>query len=139
MKFGCVNVNSLVNKVLYLRHMIGEHDLSVIAVCKTWLVPSVSSSFVSIDEFRVVREDGSLIVIKHGCCLYVKDQLVEIDVDLLNVVAVLLLNLDVYILAIYRPPSSSLDQDCRRKLTVYSIAGSNKEPVSYIKYYILTV
>ena len=61
-----MNVNSLVNKVLYLSHMIGEHDLSVVAVYETWLIPSVSSSFVSIDEFRVVRGDGALLVRKHG-------------------------------------------------------------------------
>ena len=61
LKFRCVNVNSLANRVLYLRHLIGEYDLSIIAVCKTWLVPSVSSSFVSIDGFSVVRGDGSLI------------------------------------------------------------------------------
>ena len=50
-----MNVNSLVNKVLYLKHLIGEYDLSAIAVCETWSVPSVSSSFVSVDGFRVVR------------------------------------------------------------------------------------
>ena len=32
---------------------------------------------------------------------------IQIDVDLLNVVAVLLLDLDTYILAVHRPPSSS--------------------------------
>ena len=51
MKFECVNVNSLVSKVLCLRHLICEYDLGVLAVCGNWLVPSVSSSFVSIDGF----------------------------------------------------------------------------------------
>ena len=104
--------NSLVNKVLYLRRLIDEYDLSIIAVCEILLLPSVSSSFVSFNGFQVVCGDGSLFVRKHGCCLYVGDSLafVQIDVDLLNVVAVLLLDLDVYILATYRP-SSSLDQD----------------------------
>ena len=113
MKFGCVNVNSLVNKVLYLRHLICEYDLGVLAVCETWLVPSVSSSFVSIDGFRIVRGDGSQSVRKHGCYLHVGDMLsfVQIEVDLLNVAAVLLLDLDVYDLAVYRPPLNSPLQD----------------------------
>ena len=71
------------------------------------------SSFLSIDDFRIVCDDGSQCVRKHGRCLYVGDMLslVQIDVDLLNVSAVLLLNLDVYVLAVYRPPSNSLLQD----------------------------
>ena len=75
----------------------------MLAVCETWLVPSVSSSFVSIGGFRVVRCDGSQSVRKHGCCLYVGVTLpfVQIEVDLLNVAAVLLLDLDVYVLAVY--------------------------------------
>ena len=95
LKFGCVNVNSLVNKVVYLRHMIGEYGLSIVAVCETWLIPSVSYSFVSIDGFRVVRGDGSLFVRKPGCCLYVRDSLalIQIDVDLPNVVAKLVIGL----------------------------------------------
>ena len=52
-----------------------EYDLSVLAVCETWLVPSVSSLFVSINGLRIVRGDGSQYVRKHGCCLYVGDML----------------------------------------------------------------
>ena len=43
--------------------------MSIVAVCETWLIPSVSSSFVAIDGFQVVRGDGSNIISKHGCCL----------------------------------------------------------------------
>ena len=71
MKFECVNVNSLFSKVLYLRHLICEYNLGVSSVCETWLVPSVSSSFVSIDGFRIVHGDGFQSVRKHCCCLYV--------------------------------------------------------------------
>ena len=35
MKFECVAVNSLLSKVLYLRHLICEYDLGVLAVCET--------------------------------------------------------------------------------------------------------
>ena len=55
LKFGCVNVNSLLSKDLYSRHWIGECELNVVAVCEIWLVVSVSSYFVSIDGFKVVH------------------------------------------------------------------------------------
>ena len=67
----------------------------------------MSSSFVSIDWFRLVHGDGSQSVRKHGCSLYVGDLLsfLQVDVDLINFVAVLL------DLAVYRPFSNSLLQD----------------------------
>ena len=84
----------------------------MLAVFETWLVPSVSSSFVTIYRFRIVR-DGSQSVRKHGCNLYAGDTLsiVQIEVDLLNVAAVLLLDLDMYVLAVDRPPSNSLQDE----------------------------
>ena len=50
---------------------------------------------------------------KHGCCLYVGDILsfVQINDDLLNVAAVLLLDLNVYVLADYRPFKFSLQYE----------------------------
>ena len=33
LKFGCVNIHSLVNKILCARHWIGKYDLRVVAVC----------------------------------------------------------------------------------------------------------
>ena len=56
----------------------------MVAVCETRPLPSVSSSFVSIEEFNVVRRNGSDSVRKHGCCLYVGNSLsfVQIEVGL---------------------------------------------------------
>ena len=59
LKFACIDVNSLLSKVLFINHLIEKLNLSAVAVCETWLVPGVPSSFVSIDGFRVVRGDGS--------------------------------------------------------------------------------
>ena len=108
-----LNANSLVSKGLYMKHLICEYGLSVLAVCETLLVSSVSFSFVSIGGFQIVRGDGSQSVRKQGCCLYVGDTLsfVQIEVNLLNVAAVLLLDLYVYDLAVYRPPSNYPLQD----------------------------
>ena len=115
LKFRCVNVNLLVSKILYGKHWIDEHKhkLSVVAVSEASLVPLVSSSFVSIDEFHVVCGDCSESVRKHGCCLYVGNSLssVQIEFRLLNVAAVLLLDLDMHILAVYRPSSSLLQNE----------------------------
>ena len=43
---------------------------------------------------------------KHDCCLYVADSLsfVQVDVDLSNAAGVFLSELDVYVLAVHRPP-----------------------------------
>ena len=92
LRIECVNVNSLINKVLYVKHLAARHQLSVVAICEAWLVSSVSSSFVAVDGFQVVRGDGSDSIRKHGCCLYIADSLsfVSVEVDLLNVAVVFL-------------------------------------------------
>ena len=97
LKFGCVNINSLANKVVYIRHFIDKYKLSVVAVCETWLVPNVSSSFVAVDGFHVFWGDGSQSVRKHGCCLYVAKYLsfVQVDVGFINVAGLFLSDLDV--------------------------------------------
>ena len=76
-------MNSLINYVLYVKHLAARHHLSVVAICEAWLVSSVSSSFVAVDGFQVVRGDGSDSIRKHGCCLYVADSLsfVSVEVD----------------------------------------------------------
>ena len=61
MMFGLVNVNSLVNWVLY-----GRHRLSMVAVCEAWLIPAVP--FVAIDIFGICVEMvhillGSMVVV----------------------------------------------------------------------------
>ena len=81
-------------------------------VPETWLVPSVSSSFVAVDGFQVVSGDGSDSFKNHGCCLYVADSLsfVSVEVDLLNVAVVFFIDLNVYVV-VYRPPSYTALQD----------------------------
>ena len=112
LKSGCVKVNSLANKVMYIRHFIDEYKLSVVAVCETWLYPTVSS-FVAIDGRDVLRGNSSQSVRKHGCCLYVVKSLsfVQIDVGFINVAGVSLSGLDDYVSAVYGPPSYSPAQN----------------------------
>ena len=70
------------------------------------MVPSVSSSFIAVDGLQVVRGDDSDSIRKRGCCLYVADSLlfVPVEVNFFNVAVVFLADLDIYIVAVYRPP-----------------------------------
>ena len=54
---------------MYVILLVSSYNLSAVAVCETWLIPAVSSSFVANDGFQVLRGDGSQSVRKHGCCL----------------------------------------------------------------------
>ena len=103
----CELTTSLVSKVLYVKHLPKRSCLSTVAICETRLVPSVSTSFFAVDEFQVVRGDGCNSIRKHGCFLYVANflSLVSVDVGLLNFAGVLLSDLDIYVVAVYRPPS----------------------------------
>ena len=60
-QFGCVNVNSLMSKLLYVRYIIRGFDLTIAAVYETWLVPLISLSFVAIDGFQVVHGDDRIL------------------------------------------------------------------------------
>ena len=83
------------------------------AVCETWLVPAVSSSFVVIDGVQVLCSDCSQSVRKHGCCLYANDLLLlgSVDNGLMTASVVFLSDQDAYVLVTYRRPSKSQIQD----------------------------
>lgn len=76
-------------------------------VGETWLTAEVPSSFVSVHCFNIVRGDTGGLVRKHGVCLYINDGLSfeEVVVAVPNIAAVHLIEHDVWILAVYRPPS----------------------------------
>ena len=70
---GCANINSLIPKVNYVSHMIGNHKLSIVGICETHLNGSVADSFVSTPGFQVMRGDGASGARIHGVCLYISD------------------------------------------------------------------
>ena len=102
-------MNSITNKVQFLFNLIKEQGLHVVSVTETWLTEMCRSSFVQIPDFSLHRGDVSGSVRKHGAALYVCNSLkhVEVEVPIPNVAAVHLTDLDVFILSVYRPPSSS--------------------------------
>lgn len=52
-KLWLVYVNTLINKILYLRHFISENRLSTVAIYGIWLILAVSDLFVPIGGFHV--------------------------------------------------------------------------------------
>ena len=74
------------------------------------------SSFILLEGFDIVRGDTDSLVCKHGVCLFVKRgvHFVEHSLDCPNVAAIHLLDVDVWVLAVYRPPS--YDEACNSRL-----------------------
>ena len=95
----------------FLFNLVNDEDLSVLSVTETWLTESCSSSFVNIPGFRFHRGDVVGEVRKHGAGLYVYHALrhIKVDVSISNVVVVHLLDYDIYVMSIYRPPSYSTE------------------------------
>jgi len=110
-----VNVNSLMNKLDLLSTLVAESNVHVLAVSETWLLPCVPSSFVALPGFSVIRGDTGGGVRKHGACLYISDRLrsVQVESELPNVVAAHLYDVDVWLLAVYRPPSYGAPENTR--------------------------
>ena len=87
--------------------------MSIPGVCETWLILSVVSSSVAVRGFHVVRGDESVEVEKHGGCLYLSELIhfVPLDIQLKNVAWVYLVDLDIYVVVVYRPPAYDYDDD----------------------------
>ena len=85
----------------------------MVAVTETWLTASCSSSFVQIPGFSLYRGDVAGLVRKHGAAIYVSNthRHVQVDVDIPNVVAVHLTDFDLFVISVYRPPSSSHEEN----------------------------
>ena len=90
-----------------------DNDLDVLAVGETWLTADVPSSYIAVVGYEVVRGDTNSRVRKHGVCMYVRHgvRFEEQTVSIPNVVAVHLLDFDLWILAVYRPPSYSSEEN----------------------------
>jgi hypothetical protein len=107
------NVNSVSNKLDYILDVAQQHSLDIFGVTESWLLPSVRDSFVEIAGYRIVRTDAFGEIRKHGVCFYVKSGLVfvSVDVEVPNVHVVNLVDFELYVVLVYRPPSNSVDDD----------------------------
>lgn len=101
------------NKVHYLSNLMNDEGLYIVAVTETWLTASCSSSFVQIPEFSLHRGDVAGQVRKHGAGLYILNTLrhVQVDIDLPNVATVHLTDYDLFVVSVYRPPSSTHEEN----------------------------
>ena len=84
-----------------------DNDLSLLAICETWLTADVPTSYVDLPGFKFFRFDVESPVHKHGVGLYLKLGLdaVEVSVGLPNVLVVNILSWNAYVIVVYRPPS----------------------------------
>ena len=104
--FGTVNVNSLMNKVHLVTNLLKLHAIDVLVVTESWLTSNVASSFVAVPGYTVVRGDTNSAAHKHGVCMYLSQRVkfVEVSLNSPNIAGVHLIDYNVYILGVYRPP-----------------------------------
>ena len=121
-------MNCVTNKVDVLSDLVCSQKIDILAVSETWLRPSVSSSFISLLNYSAVRGDSDGGTDKHGVLLYINKLLKYevITVNLPNVAAVHLIDLDVWVVAVYRPPRYS-DFENTQLLNFISDFGFSKE------------
>ena len=87
--------------------------MDIIGISETWLVSSMSSSFVELPGFKFFRGDVVGNVRKHGAGLYVREEFkaVPLEVPVPNVVAVEVPQLGCSFLSCYRPPSYTEEEN----------------------------
>ena len=108
LRVGFLNSNSVCNKINILFDFVLDSGLDVLGVAETWLLPGVGDSFVSLAGYTIVRRDTSSGVRKHGVCLYIKNDLrfALVGDGCENVCCVHLVDFDVFVVVVYRPPSN---------------------------------
>ena len=107
LKIAVKNVNSLVNKVNYCYDFCVQHKIDLFFITESWLQPIISDSAVSFPGYCIYRNDFTSSHPKYGVCLYAKSTLdvLAIDTQIPNLLAVRLPCYSVVFLVVYRPPS----------------------------------
>ena len=108
-----VNLNSLCNKLSYVRDFLNFNSLCVLAVTETWLVSGTPSSFSDVSGYVFFRGDVGGTVRKHGAGVYVRDTLgaVAVQVEIRNLAVVYVDVWQLYVVVVYRPPSYSSEEN----------------------------
>ena len=84
-------------------------------VSESWLNCDIFDSTIGVCGYSVVRADSPTGIRKHGVLIYIKRGISysEIGVDIPNVLVLYLPNFDIYVMCVYRPPSSGLNDNVR--------------------------
>ena len=84
-----------------------NNNIDFLGISETWLTSSVENSFLSIPGYEIVRHDSPSQRRKHGVAVYLRNHLKFniIDCNIDNVLIIYLVDLCLYIVTVYRPPS----------------------------------
>lgn len=112
-KAALTNVNSLPNKLSYISDTLISNSLDILAVTETWLTPAIADSFLSLQNYKIVRSDSPSGITKHGVCFYVNKSInhVQIDCSCPNMCIIHLTTFNIYVIVAYRPPSYTYDEN----------------------------
>ena len=104
-----MNLNSLINKTNHVNHLLNFHGMHILGISETWLSPSIADSFVELPGYSLVRSDSPVYTRKHGVAIYVHNRFkfIKIDCDLPNILIIFVVDFEIYIITIYRPPSNN--------------------------------
>ena len=97
------------NKVNFVENLLFFEGIDVIGINETWLIPAIADSFLAINQYHLERSDSAENVRKHGVAFYVRHGIKYNVVDNTpnNCIILKLIDFDLYVLNVYRPPSSS--------------------------------
>ena len=123
-----INLNSLVNKVNFVKDTVESLNIDILAISETWLNGEINDATIDIPEFNLIRNDSPSGIRKHGVAIYIARALnyEVITVDLPNLICLRLIDLGIYFVAVYRPPSY-LQEDNSRLIDFLSRFADDKE------------
>ena len=110
---GHVNLNCLTNKVAYVELLMKENKIDILGISETWLISEVTDSFVSIENYVILRSNDPSSSRKHGVATYIKNDIrfEKIECELKNIIIIKLLDSDIYVITVYRPPSYNASEN----------------------------
>lgn len=97
-------MNGIFHKSNILQYFFTEYKSDVFGVAEPWLLPNTPASFVSLNDYNIVRSDTPGDIRKHDVCMYVKKKhvnFIHILPNCSNVCIAYLLDFNLYVVVIY--------------------------------------
>ena len=107
LKICHVNVNCLSNKISHISNLLSTNCIDYIGISESWLTSELASSFLSIYPYVLCRADSPSQTRIHGVAVFIKNSIKfsEIPCPMKNVVISHLIDFNLYVITVYRPPS----------------------------------